>query len=221
MIDINYIISLFDNYNYPLNKYQWVEITNKLLSNLDISNYDIIKYKQSFNNNKIIENVINHSQSHSHFMFYTNPYITNIKLHDVIKLKINKLHPSAISLVWKSGLITTSDFEDKLYYIMSKLIEYNIDSDVFECWLEFIYHIKKKSVNDIIQKLIWNVYDKIFNIKEPIYVEDEILLYLVNDWESNKDKILDELYILSDDIKEENVEALIKGEKDVFYKKKG
>jgi len=60
--------------------------------------------------------------------------------------------------------------------------------------------MKKKSINDVLQKLIWEVYYKIFNIIEPIFVDVDVLYFRNEDWVKYHNEIVEKLILLSDKI---------------------
>jgi hypothetical protein len=196
------IKDIFNNNLNILDKKEWIEITNCLIKQINIEKYSILKYKQDFDNSLIIENVINHKASHSHSVIYINPKYKLKKIKDTQKVYIDFLYPHCIINLWKSNLISTSDFEDKLFYITSFIIDNinELNKENIKNWINLLYYMKKKSVNDVLQKLIWEVYYKIFNIVEPIFVDVDVLYFNKDDWKTHKNNIMDKLTILSDKI---------------------
>lgn len=193
---------IFNSNNYNLlDKNNWVTITNSLIK-IDIDKYSILKYKQDFDNIKIIENVINHNVSHSHSVIYINPKYRLKKIRNAVKINTDFLYPYCISNLWKSNLISTSDFEDKLFFIMSFLLDNikNINNENIIDWIDMIFYIKKKSVNDILQKLIWEIYNKIFNITKPIFVDVDISYFIKDDWIKYENELINNFNYLSNNI---------------------
>jgi len=199
------IQNIFDNNIYDeVDKKEWITITNCLINQIDVDKYTILKYKQDFDNSLTIGNVINHKGSHSHSVIYINPKYKLQAQKGAKRVEINLLYPQCISNLWKSNLISTSDFEDKLYYILSLMVD-NIKELKPTChnykhWINLFHHMKKKSVNDVLQKLIWEVYYQIFEIVEPIFVDVDVLYFRNEDWVKHHQEIVDKLLILSNKI---------------------
>lgn len=201
-----------------LDKNRWVTVTNHLINEIEYDRYCILKYKEEYNNQEIVENVIRHNGLHSHSVIYINP---KYKLQKIVsnKLIIESLYPKCISSVWKSSLLTTSHFEDKLFYIMSFILDNITELEYNENivnWVEMIYYMKKKSVNDIIQKLIWEIYYQVFDIVEPLFVDVSVIYFNSKDWEKNKEYILGKFHILSDKIKISNVSIIARDERQII-----
>jgi len=221
---ISEIKNIFDRSNSEvLDKNEWVKITNLLLREIEFNNYTILQYRQNFHNIKIVENVIKHNKSHSHSVIYINSKYKLQKINDAIRLNIDFLYPQCISNIWKSNLISTSDFEDKLFYILSYILDHikEFKNDIIINWIDLIYYIKKKSVNDILQKLIWEIYYQMFEIIEPIYVDVDVIYFNKKDWKKHKDELIEKILILSDKIVIDIVDIIPQDEKKIIeYEKR-
>ena len=197
------IKDIFNRNTYDeLDKKEWIDITNCLINEIDVDKYSILKYKQDFDNSLIIENVINHKASHSHSVIYINPIYKLQSQKGAKRVEINSLYPQCISNLWKSNLISTSDFEDKLFYLLSIILDNykELKNQQVKHWINLFYYMKKKSINDVLQKLIWEVYYKIFNIIEPIFVDVDVLYFRNEDWVKYHNEIVEKLILLSDKI---------------------
>lgn len=213
------IKEIFNRNKYDIiDKKEWIDITNCLINEIDIDKYSILKYRQNFDNSLIIENVINHKESHSHSVVYINPKFKLQLQKNSKKIKINLLYPQCISNLWKSNLISTSNFEDKLYYIFSIMIDQRKELKQIEIkqWLNLLYYMKKKSINDVLQKLIWEVYYQIFNIIEPIYVDIDILYFRYEDWIKFHNEIVEKIIILSNKINISQWDVIAKDERKII-----
>ena len=216
MTEIESITNIFNRYVYPeMDKKEWIDITNFLMNEIDIDKYNIIQYKNSFDNNEVVENVINHKETHSHPFVYLNPSYKEKKI-KVKLIELNGLYPYCISNIWKSDFIPTSEFEDKLFYILSLLIDNYKDVKTINIkrWINLFYYMKKKSVKDLIHKLTWEVFNQVINITIPVYIDIDVLLFTINDWANNHDEITNKLKILSNDIRLSQEVVFINGEKD-------
>ena len=199
------IQKIFDENKYEeVDKKEWIDITNCLINQIEVDKYTILQYKQNFDNSFINENVINHKGSHSHSVIYTNPKYQLQGQKGAKKVEMNLLYPQCISNLWKSNLIPSSDFEDKLYYILSLMVDNIKDLKPlchnYKHWMNLFYYMKKKSINDVLQKLIWEVYYQVFQIVEPIFVDVDVLYFRNEDWVKHHNEIVDKLIILSDKI---------------------
>jgi len=210
------IKEIFDRNTYEeLDKKEWIDITNCLINEVDVDKYSILKYKQDFDNSLIIENVINHTASHSHSVIYVNPkHILQLQK-GAKRIEINSLYPQCISNLWKSNLISTSDFEDKLFYLFSMMIDNRGELKNYQIkyWINLFYYMKKKSVNDVLQKLIWEVYYQIFNLAEPIYVDVDVMYFRNEDWVQYHNEIVEKLLVLSNNINISQWNVVAKGER--------
>jgi len=214
------IQEIFNKNKYDeVDKKEWINITNCLINQINVDKYTILKYKEDFDNSLIIGNVINHKGSHSHSVIYINP---NYKLQlqkGAKRIEMNSLYPQCISNLWKSNLLSTSDFEDKLYYILSIMMDkrkelkplcYN-----YKHWLNLFYYMKKKSINDVLQKLIWEVYYQIFEIVEPIFVDVDVIYFRNEDWVKYHNEIVDKLLILTNNISISQWNVIAKDERKI------
>ena len=197
------IQNIFDRNKYEeIDKKEWIDLTNYLINEVDVDKYTILQYKQNFDNSLIIGNVINHKGSHSHSVIYINPKYKLKTQKGAKKVEMNVLYPQCISNLWKSNLLSTSDFEDKLFYLFSIMIDNrkNLKTPYIKQWINLFYYMKKKSVNDVLQKLIWEVYYQIFEIVEPIFVDVDVLYFRNEDWVKYHNEIVDKLLVLSNNI---------------------
>lgn len=212
------IVEIFERKKCDLvDKAEWIEITNLLINNIQIDKYLILKYKEAFDNRIVIENVINHKESHSHSVVYINPKYTEKKLRNIQRITLLNQNAKCISDLWKSNLITTSYFEDKLYYIMSIILD-NIDilhSPEISEWLDLVFYMKKKSVNDILQKFTWEVFSQVYTLSKPIYVDNDTYYYTSDTWVSKQKKLSKKLLLLSTGLGVESSNIIPLGEKDL------
>ena len=144
----------------------------------------------------------------------------NKKVKKAKKIYLITQYPKCISDLWKSNLISTSDFEDKLYYILSFILDNHnmIKSNEIKGWLHLFYNMKKKSINDVLQKLIWEIYSQVFDIVKPIYVDKDILYFTNSDWDTHSNEIINKLNLMSIGLRIKQFNIVAQDERNILEK---